>query len=156
MFSTLNLFPEPLLTLSQAATAGSSFAGWSGACTWIRACDILMVSTPGGPQTKNLIDAKILDALGPNGILVNIARGTVAIAKRYSGDAGAKLLADQGYVPEMIQEMGGAGTRGIARAMSRLPDAFTVVGGGVMPVMMGTWSFSISFCTSWVATSGFS
>jgi nitrate reductase alpha subunit len=42
-----------------------------------------------------------------------IARGTVAIAKRYSGEAGAKLLAEQGYVPEMIQEMGGAGTRTI-------------------------------------------
>lgn len=42
-----------------------------------RACDILMVSTPGGPQTKNLIDARILAALGPSGILVNIARGTV-------------------------------------------------------------------------------
>jgi nitrate reductase alpha subunit len=42
-----------------------------------------------------------------------IARGTVAIAKRYSGEAGAKLLNEQGYVPEMIQEMGGAGTRTI-------------------------------------------
>ena len=42
-----------------------------------------------------------------------VARGAVAIAKRYSGDAGAKLLKEQGYVPEMIQEMGGAGTRTI-------------------------------------------
>jgi nitrate reductase alpha subunit len=42
-----------------------------------------------------------------------IARGIMAIATRYSGDAGAKLLATQGYVPEMIQEMGGAGTRTI-------------------------------------------
>ncbi len=42
-----------------------------------------------------------------------IARATMAIAKRYSGEAGAKLLAEQGYEPEMIQEMGGAGTRTI-------------------------------------------
>jgi nitrate reductase alpha subunit len=42
-----------------------------------------------------------------------IGRGIVAIAKRYSGDGGAKLLAQQGYVPEMISEMGGAGTRTI-------------------------------------------
>src|ERR1041384_7988119 len=42
-----------------------------------------------------------------------IARGTVAIAKRYSGEAGAKLLKDQGYVPEMIDMMEGAGTRTI-------------------------------------------
>ena len=42
-----------------------------------RNCDILMISTPGGPQTTGLVDAGILDALGPNGILVNIARGPV-------------------------------------------------------------------------------
>ena len=42
-----------------------------------RDCDILMVSTPGGPATRNLIDAKILDALGPQGVLINIARGSV-------------------------------------------------------------------------------
>jgi nitrate reductase alpha subunit len=42
-----------------------------------------------------------------------LARGIVAIAKRYSGESGAKLLEQQGYVPEMISEMGGAGTRTI-------------------------------------------
>jgi nitrate reductase alpha subunit len=42
-----------------------------------------------------------------------LARGLVAIARRYSGEAGAQLLAQQGYPPEMIEEMGGAGTRTI-------------------------------------------
>ncbi len=42
-----------------------------------------------------------------------IARALVAIAKRYSGEAGAKLLREQGYPPEMIEDMGGAGTRTI-------------------------------------------
>jgi nitrate reductase alpha subunit len=42
-----------------------------------------------------------------------IARGLVAIARRYSGQAGARLLAEQGYPPEMIEEMGRAGTRTI-------------------------------------------
>jgi nitrate reductase alpha subunit len=42
-----------------------------------------------------------------------MARALVAIAKRYSGSAGADLLKQQGYVPEMIEEMGGAGTRTI-------------------------------------------
>ncbi|RIK65764.1 MAG: nitrate oxidoreductase subunit alpha [Planctomycetota bacterium] len=40
-----------------------------------------------------------------------IARGYIAIAKRYSGEAGAKILRDQGYPEEMIEAMGGAGTR---------------------------------------------
>ncbi|MFQ5693307.1 MAG: molybdopterin-dependent oxidoreductase, partial [Nitrospinota bacterium] len=42
-----------------------------------------------------------------------IAKGMVAIAKRYSGPDGARRLRDQGYPPEMIEEMGGAGTRTI-------------------------------------------
>ncbi len=42
-----------------------------------KAVDILMVVIPGGPETRNLIDADVLKALGPDGILVNIARGTV-------------------------------------------------------------------------------
>ena len=39
--------------------------------------DTLIVATPGGPGTKNLITAQVLDALGPNGIFINISRGSV-------------------------------------------------------------------------------
>lgn len=42
-----------------------------------------------------------------------IGKGLKAVATRYSGDEGAKLLAEQGYPPEMIEDMGGAGTRTI-------------------------------------------
>jgi lactate dehydrogenase-like 2-hydroxyacid dehydrogenase len=39
--------------------------------------DTLIVVTPGGPDTHNLIDAAVLNALGPRGILINISRGSV-------------------------------------------------------------------------------
>lgn len=39
--------------------------------------DILIVATPGGPATRNLIDAPVLAALGPRGIFINISRGSV-------------------------------------------------------------------------------
>jgi lactate dehydrogenase-like 2-hydroxyacid dehydrogenase len=39
--------------------------------------DFLVISTPGGAQTRHLIDRKVLDALGPQGFLINIARGSV-------------------------------------------------------------------------------
>lgn len=39
--------------------------------------DVLIVITPGGPETKHLIDGAVLSALGPDGILINVARGTV-------------------------------------------------------------------------------
>ncbi len=40
-------------------------------------CDYLVVATPGGSETRHLVDADVLDALGPDGFLVNIARGSV-------------------------------------------------------------------------------
>ena len=42
-----------------------------------KASDVLMLVTPGGAETKNLVNAKVLDALGPKGFLVNISRGSV-------------------------------------------------------------------------------
>ena len=39
--------------------------------------DFLVVITPGGAGTRKLIDANVLKALGPTGILVNVARGSV-------------------------------------------------------------------------------
>ncbi|MCW5707724.1 2-hydroxyacid dehydrogenase [Shinella sp.] len=39
--------------------------------------DILLVATPGGAETEGLISAAVLNALGPAGSLVNIARGSV-------------------------------------------------------------------------------
>ena len=42
-----------------------------------RDVDTLMVIVPGGAATTNMINAEVLDALGPNGILINMARGSV-------------------------------------------------------------------------------
>ncbi|MGE5130937.1 MAG: 2-hydroxyacid dehydrogenase [Sphingomonadaceae bacterium] len=42
-----------------------------------RNSDVLMIATPGGAGTKAMVGAKVLDALGPRGYLVNIARGSV-------------------------------------------------------------------------------
>ncbi len=42
-----------------------------------RWCDFLVVITAGGAATRHLVDASVLDALGPQGFLVNVSRGTV-------------------------------------------------------------------------------
>jgi lactate dehydrogenase-like 2-hydroxyacid dehydrogenase len=42
-----------------------------------RDVDILMIVIPGGESTRHLVDAEVLKALGPDGILINVARGTV-------------------------------------------------------------------------------
>lgn len=59
--------------------------------------DILLVAIPGGAETRHLVNAQVLEALGPNGHLVNIARGSVvdtaalAAAIRAGRIAGAGL-----------------------------------------------------------------
>lgn len=40
-------------------------------------CDCLVIAIPGGATTHHLIGAEVLDALGPQGYLVNVARGSV-------------------------------------------------------------------------------
>lgn len=42
-----------------------------------RDSDILVVCCPGGPETRGLVSAEVIDALGPQGMLVNVARGSV-------------------------------------------------------------------------------
>ena len=42
-----------------------------------KACDILFLACPATPDTDNMINAKVLEALGPSGYLINIARGSV-------------------------------------------------------------------------------
>ena len=53
-----------------------------------KACDILFLACPATPDTDNMINAKVLEALGPSGYLINIARGSVV-------DEGALLYALQ-------------------------------------------------------------
>lgn len=65
--------------------------------TLARECDILALTCRAGPETDRMIDARVLDALGPRGYLINIARGSVVeeealIAALTSGSiAGAAL-----------------------------------------------------------------
>jgi lactate dehydrogenase-like 2-hydroxyacid dehydrogenase len=41
------------------------------------AVDVLVLALPGGAARRHVVDGKVLDALGPDGVLINIARGSV-------------------------------------------------------------------------------
>jgi lactate dehydrogenase-like 2-hydroxyacid dehydrogenase len=77
------------------------------------AVDVLIVVLPGGAETKNIVDAKILEALGPNGILINVARGSVVdenalIAALQTGKilaAGLDVFAAEPHVPQALRQM---------------------------------------------------
>jgi len=42
-----------------------------------RAADVLVIVAPGGPSTRHIVNAEVLEALGPDGVLINIARGSL-------------------------------------------------------------------------------
>jgi lactate dehydrogenase-like 2-hydroxyacid dehydrogenase len=78
-----------------------------------RAVDVLLVITPGGAGTKHLINAQVLEALGPNGILINVARGSVvdeaalieALQKKKIYAAGLDVFANEPRVPQALIDM---------------------------------------------------
>jgi lactate dehydrogenase-like 2-hydroxyacid dehydrogenase len=72
-----------------------------------RDVDTIIVCAPGGKETENLIDAPVLEALGANGILINVARGSLvdepaliaALKKGTILAAGLDVFAEEPRVP---------------------------------------------------------
>jgi lactate dehydrogenase-like 2-hydroxyacid dehydrogenase len=73
----LDAFGVPVVYHARNKRAELSYRHYPKLLDMARDVDTLMVIVPGGAATQNMIDAEILDALGPNGILINMARGSV-------------------------------------------------------------------------------
>lgn len=77
------------------------------------ACEVLFVVTPGGADTRGIVNRKVLDALGAEGLLVNVSRGSVvdepalvaALQEGRLGAAGLDVFADEPNVPEALFTM---------------------------------------------------
>ncbi|WP_428670997.1 2-hydroxyacid dehydrogenase [Roseibium sp.] len=77
------------------------------------ACDTLMVVAPGGAETKHAVNAEVLEALGPDGFVINIGRGSVIdeaalIAALENGTifgAGLDVFEDEPHVPEKLMAL---------------------------------------------------
>ena len=75
--------------------------------------EILIVAAPGGAETRNLVSRAVIDALGPEGTLINIARGSVvdevalveALAVGRLGRAGLDVYVSEPNVPEALLAM---------------------------------------------------
>ncbi|MDB5945619.1 MAG: D-isomer specific 2-hydroxyacid dehydrogenase NAD-binding [Ramlibacter sp.] len=75
--------------------------------------DFLVVITAGGPATRHLVDAAVLDALGRDGFLVNVARGSVideaalirALAEKRIAGAGLDVYEDEPNVPSALMAL---------------------------------------------------
>ncbi|WP_267419101.1 2-hydroxyacid dehydrogenase [Sphingomonas sp. GC_Shp_1] len=75
--------------------------------------DVLILAAPGGADTARIVDAAVLAALGPQGVLVNIARGSLvdqdalvaALAAGTIAGAGLDVFADEPAVPDALKAM---------------------------------------------------
>ncbi len=75
--------------------------------------DVLICITPGGPSTNKLVNAEVLRALGADGTLINVSRGSVvdetalisALQNGELGWAGLDVFEDEPRVPKALREL---------------------------------------------------
>jgi lactate dehydrogenase-like 2-hydroxyacid dehydrogenase len=121
-----------------------------------RAVDVLIVAAAGGAGTRHLVDAETLAALGPQGYLINIARGSVvdevalvdALTNGKLAGAGLDVFTDEPNVPQALMSLDnvvllphvGSGTVQTRAAMEDLTlrnlDSFLKSGELVTPIAM--------------------
>jgi lactate dehydrogenase-like 2-hydroxyacid dehydrogenase len=73
----IEAFGIPVSYFGRNPQAGVANRYYSDLVTMARDIVTLILVIPGGPATANLVDARVLEALGPRGILINMARGSV-------------------------------------------------------------------------------
>ncbi len=78
-----------------------------------QSCDVLMVVASGGAETRHIVNKDVLEALGPDGIVINVGRGTVidepaliaALRERRILSAGLDVFEDEPRVPAELIAM---------------------------------------------------
>ena len=109
----LDAMAVPVVYHSRRPAVGVSYRHYPNLIDMARDVDVLLVITPGGAETKNLINAEVLKALGPDGILINMARGSVvdepalikALQDRTILSAGLDVFAREPEVPKELIAM---------------------------------------------------
>ena len=106
-------FGMPIAYTARSAKAALPYRYFPDARTLAADSDFLVVITPGGAGTRKLIDAEVLKALGPQGILVNVARGSVvdeaalvqALEDGTIAGAGLDVFENEPHVPERLRAL---------------------------------------------------
>jgi lactate dehydrogenase-like 2-hydroxyacid dehydrogenase len=109
----LDAMRVPVVYHARHPAADVAYRHYPNLLDMARAVDILLVIVPGGAATKNLVDARVLEALGPEGILINVARGSVvdeqalitALQEKTILSAGLDVFAREPNVPAELLAM---------------------------------------------------
>jgi lactate dehydrogenase-like 2-hydroxyacid dehydrogenase len=109
----LDAFGVPVVYHTRKPRADLRYRHYPKLTDMARDVDTLVVIVPGGAATQNMINAEVLDALGANGILINIARGSVvdepalikALQDKRILAAGLDVYVKEPEVPKELIEM---------------------------------------------------
>jgi lactate dehydrogenase-like 2-hydroxyacid dehydrogenase len=101
----------PVVYHTRNPAAGVSYKHYPDLMEMAKAADTLVVIVPGGAGTAKLINADVMKALGPRGVIINVARGTVVdeqalIAALKSGTilaAGLDVFENEPNVPDELK-----------------------------------------------------
>jgi len=147
----LDAFKVPVVYHSRRPRADVPYHHYPDLIAMVRDVEILLVIVPGGPSTQNMINAQVLDALGPDGIFINMARGSVvdepalikALQEKRILSAGLDVYANEPHVPKELIEMEnvvlfphlGSASEATRRAMDQLVvDNLLAWGAGKPPL----------------------
>lgn len=78
-----------------------------------RACDTVISLVPGGADTHHLINREVIEAIGPEGFLINVGRGSVvdetaltqALQTGRIGGAGLDVFEDEPHIPDALRAL---------------------------------------------------
>lgn len=109
----IEAFGRPIVYHTRRPAAGVSYRHYPDLVAMARDVDTLIAIVPGGAATKNMINREVLEALGPDGVLINVARGSVvdepalieALRSKKILSAGLDVFADEPRVPKELIEM---------------------------------------------------
>jgi lactate dehydrogenase-like 2-hydroxyacid dehydrogenase len=109
----LDAFGVPVVYHARRPVADVSYRHYPDLVAMAKDIDTLVVIVPGGAETRNMINAQVLEALGPNGILINVARGSVvdepalvkALQDKKIRAAGLDVFVHEPKVPKELMEM---------------------------------------------------
>src|SRR6201995_3719299 len=103
----------PVVYHTRKPAAGVSYKHYPDLIEMAKAVDTLVVIVPGGPSTTKMVNAEVMKALGPRGVIINVARGTVVdeqalVAALKSGTilaAGLDVFEKEPSVPDELKAM---------------------------------------------------
>lgn len=109
----LEAFGCPISYHNRHRVDGVEYAYATSPAALAASVDVLVVATAGGPSTRHLVDRSVIAALGPDGFLINVARGSVVdedalVAALVAGElagAGLDVYAEEPSVPDELVRM---------------------------------------------------